>query len=147
MRLPARGTPGANGRAVKNDHLRVRGATETDTCGQFKRLKCVEPLEMPLVCNNFLPCLWSHSIWYTDGNVKMPTLVKFQETKSSVIPRQVEFWGLDSHQHRRLDIGVYQIWNFSVYYITAGSNKFPWRTRRNQREIQAWTLFPPLTVE
>ena len=45
----AGGTPGANGRAVKNNHFRVREATQTDAREQFKRPFYVAPLEMPSI--------------------------------------------------------------------------------------------------
>jgi hypothetical protein len=34
MRRPTGATPAANGRADKNDHFHVRGATQTDDRGQ-----------------------------------------------------------------------------------------------------------------
>jgi hypothetical protein len=40
---------GANPRRKRtHDHFPVRQATQTDARGQFERLKCVVPLEMPL---------------------------------------------------------------------------------------------------
>jgi hypothetical protein len=41
MRLSARGTPAANGRAVKYKHFYVHGLTRTDMDGYFRRLKYV----------------------------------------------------------------------------------------------------------